>query len=79
MAKTRPERERKKVSREEWVQGLLGDINPMKYAGEGWFATEEYAKPEKGMDPWLLAEMQNEGAYYPRAQDLKGALRRRGK
>jgi len=40
MAKTRPERERKKVSREEWVQGLLGDINPMKYAGEGWYATD---------------------------------------
>lgn len=51
------------------MQALKDDIDPMKYAGEGWFATEEYARPDdiKG-NKWLPNEIGGEGDYYPESR-----------
>ena len=54
-----------KLSREEWLREVLKDIDPAKYAGEGWFATEEYAKPGDIGNPFTRAEVGREGDYYP--------------
>lgn len=43
----------------------LGDIDPMKFAGEGWHATEEYFPQDVAHNPHLLGDVNNEGAYYP--------------
>ena len=72
LADTRPdwlygpvENERQQISREEFLAAVLGEINPEKYAGEGWFSTEEYATPGDVADPWIRAEIGREGDYYP--------------
>ena len=44
---------------------MLGDIDPMKHAGEGWFATEEYARPNDIGSPYTRAEVGREEDYYP--------------
>ncbi len=44
---------------------MLSDIDPAKHAGEGWFATEEYARPEDIGSAYTRGEVMNEGAYYP--------------
>lgn len=54
-----------KMSREEWLKEALKDIDPAKYAGEGWFATEEYANPKDISNPFVRAEIGSEGDYYP--------------
>jgi len=56
--------ERQKISREEFLQALLGEIDPMKYAGEGWFSTEEY-QPGDVQDPFVKADVGREEEYYP--------------
>ncbi|NIP32662.1 MAG: hypothetical protein GWN00_23645 [Aliifodinibius sp.] len=65
--KKKPEVERtiEKMSREEWLRDALKQINPLKYAGEGWYSTEEYAKPGDISDPFTRAEVGLEGDYYP--------------
>ena len=57
--------ERQLLPRDEWIQQALSSIDPAKYAGEGFYATEEY--PTKfGIDnPWTRAEIGREGEYYP--------------
>lgn len=60
-----PKTETRKMSREEWLREVFKDINPEKYAGEGWFATEEYAKPSDISNPYTRAEVGMEGDYYP--------------
>jgi len=37
----------------------------MKFAGEGWFATDEYARPNDIADKYVRGDVKNEGAYYP--------------
>lgn len=59
------ERERKKIPRDEWLALVLGEIDPLKYAGEGWFSTEEYPTQADVGDPWVQAEIGREGDYYP--------------
>jgi hypothetical protein len=58
-------RETQKVTYEEFMRGILGDVDPAKYAGEGWYATEEYAKPSDIQSPWTRGDVLNEGDYYP--------------
>lgn len=59
-------------SREEAIAAIRGDIDPAKHAGEGWHATEEIANPEDVRDnPWLQAEVGNEGDYYPETRRKK--------
>jgi len=56
--------ERQQIPEDEWYRQIHG-INPMKYAGEGWFATDEYARGEDVDDPWTRGEIGREGEYYP--------------
>lgn len=53
------------MSREEYLQAARDDIDPAKYAGEGFYATEEYANPKDIDNPWTRAEVGREGDYYP--------------
>jgi hypothetical protein len=43
----------------------------MKYAGEGWFSTDEYARPGDISDPRVQAQIGSEGDYYPETQRAK--------
>ena len=52
------------------------DINPEKYAGEGWYATEEYARPKDIDNKYTRAEVMREGEYYPTPGNEEEALRR---
>jgi hypothetical protein len=57
------------MTKEEYLAAIAGDIDPMKYAGEGWFATEEYARPgDIKNNPQLRNEIGGEGEYYPEAE-----------
>ncbi len=53
------------LSKEEWLASLAGDIDPVKHAGEGWFSTDEYAKPSDILDPYVRAQVGAEDEYYP--------------
>lgn len=58
--------ERHQVSRYDAISAMMGDdIDPLKHAGEGWFATEEYARPEDIEDPYVRGDVGREGDYYP--------------
>jgi hypothetical protein len=63
--KGEPKKETRRVTREEWLAAILGDIDPLKHAGEGWFSTEEYPTPGDVSDPFLQGEIGKEGDYYP--------------
>ena len=43
----------------------MDDFDPRKYAGEGFFATEEYARPGDIGDPYVRGDVGHEGEYYP--------------
>jgi hypothetical protein len=44
----------------------MGDIDPAKYSGEGWYATDEYAKPSDIKNPYTRADIPMSGEdYYP--------------
>ena len=47
------------------MQANKDDIDPAKYAGESWYATEEYAKPDDIDNPYTRGEVGKEGDYYP--------------
>jgi hypothetical protein len=47
------------------MQANKDDIDPAKYAGESWYATEEYARPDDIENPWTRGEVGKEGDYYP--------------
>lgn len=70
-----PNGERKQLTREEWERAVMDDIDPAKHAGESWFSTEEYARPEDIDNPHTRGEVTHEGAYYPPA-DHRRAFRR---
>ena len=53
------------MSRDDWLSALTDDINPEKYAGEGFFSTEEYARPEDIDDPYVRSDVGQEGDPYP--------------
>lgn len=57
--------ETRSSSREEHLRTQIGDIDPAKYAGESWFATEEYARPEDILNPYTRGEVGKENDYYP--------------
>lgn len=50
---------------EDYLAAIGQDIDPLKHAGEGWFATEEYARPQDIENPFTRAEVGREGDYYP--------------
>ena len=52
-------------AREDWLRRTVGDIDPAKYAGEGWFATEEYPTKQGIQNPYTRGEVGKEGEYYP--------------
>lgn len=60
-----PNGERREMSQAEWLRGISDDIDPAKHAGEGWFATDEYARPEDVENPYTRGEITHEDAYYP--------------
>ena len=50
------------------MRQVMGDLDPASYAGEGFTATEEIARPNDITDsPHLKARVGNEGAYWPEA------------
>ncbi len=53
------------MTRDEFLSEALGDIDPMKHAGEGHFATEEYARAADIDDPYVRGDVGREGEYYP--------------
>lgn len=59
-----PTTERRKITKEEFLRAILGDIDPEKFAGEGWFSTDEY-QPGDVADPFVRQEIGREGDYYP--------------
>lgn len=59
------------MTRDEWLAAISGDIDPVKYAGEGWFATDEYAKPSDIQDPFVRAQVGAEEEYYPEVYRMK--------
>lgn len=64
------------TTREEAIAAMMGDIDPQKHAGEGWFATEEYARPADISNPFTRAEVGREEDYYPSPRDrVKGIYR----
>jgi hypothetical protein len=62
-------KETRKVSRQEALAAFYQDIDPMHYAGEGFTATDEIARPKDvRRDPWLYARVMNEEDYWPTAK-----------
>lgn len=59
------------MSKEEFRRALLDDVDPLKHAGEGWFATEEYATPDGISSPYVRGDIGHEGEYYPPPQPRK--------
>jgi hypothetical protein len=55
----------RKLTKEEWAEMMNGEIDPMKYAGEGWFSTEEIPVTRGISNPYLRQEIGREGDYYP--------------
>jgi hypothetical protein len=62
---TKKKIETSQVSRDEWHQANKDDIDPAKYAGESWFATDEYARPDDIDNPYTRGEVGKEEEYYP--------------
>jgi hypothetical protein len=63
------------LSKDDLLRAILGDVDPAKYSGEGWYPTEEYARPADIQSPYVRGDMMNEGAYYP-PPDVKNKFRR---
>lgn len=57
--------ERHHETREQALRALVGDIDPLKHAGEGQFATDEYFPQDIAHNPHLLGDVNNPEAYYP--------------
>ncbi len=53
------------MSHEDYLRALSDDIDPAKYAGESWFATEEYPTDKGIENPWTRGEIGREEEYYP--------------
>lgn len=59
------EHSHEQMTRDEFIQAMQSDIDPMKYAGEGWFDTSEYARKDDLGDPFVRGDIGHEGEYYP--------------
>jgi hypothetical protein len=59
------------MTRAEFLTALKDDIDPAKHAGEGWFATEEYARPGDIGSSFVRGDILGEGDYYPSATRRK--------
>lgn len=46
------------------MQSYKQDLDPMRFAGEGYGATEEYF-PQDIQNPYVRGEVTGEGEYYP--------------
>lgn len=57
--------ERKAESREEFMREVMSDINPLKHVGEGWYDTDEYARPADIGDLYTRGDILGAGEYYP--------------
>ena len=55
----------KKLTKEEWVQLLQQDIDPLWHAGEGVSDTEEIPRPDDIRNKYLRARIGREGEYHP--------------
>lgn len=53
----------------EFLASIAGDIDPAMYAGEGFYNTEEYARPDDITDPFTRAQVGREEDYYPAPRD----------
>lgn len=53
-----------RLSREEWMGDVMGDVPPENFAGEGYGATDEYF-PQDIDDPGVRGKVTGEGDYYP--------------
>lgn len=53
----------------------MGEVDPAKYAGEGFGNIDEYARPGDIESPWVRGDMLDEEGYYPRA-DWENRMRR---
>lgn len=61
------------MSRQKWLDTNLGDIDPLKYAGEGWTATEEIPRAADIVgNERLKHEVGREGDYYPETGRKRG-------
>lgn len=68
----KPRKETRKVTREEALRAFYADIDPMHFAGEGFSAEDEIARPlDVKHNPYLLARVRNEGAYWPTVERKK--------
>lgn len=64
--KEKPRKETLRLTREQWLQAIRDDIDPMHYAGEGFTATDEIARPaDIKQNKYLLARVLNEEDYWP--------------
>lgn len=66
MTPPEPGAERQETTRDEYLAGMLGDMDPLKHVGEGQFSTDEYFPQDIAHNPHLLAEVLNPGDPYPR-------------
>ncbi len=57
--------DRRHLSKEDFYRSVRDDIDPMKLAGEGWFATEEYPRADDISDPFVRGDVGHEGEYFP--------------
>jgi len=63
-----PGTKHQKVSKEEYLAAIAADndqLAPENYAGEGMYATDEYAVPDIEMDPWTQGRIGKEEEYWP--------------
>jgi hypothetical protein len=64
------------TTRQDALMAMMDDIDPAKHAGESWYATEEYARPDDISSAYTRAEVGREGDYYPSPKDrIKGVYR----
>lgn len=63
-----------------WLKAILGDIDPAKYAGEGWYAVDEIAAPWRdATDPYIIAQAMaggHDADYYPESFLIKKRRRK---
>lgn len=71
----KPKKETRQITFEEFLKAIHDDVDPLKYAGEGWFAVDEYARPGDIFDPYVRGDIIGQDDYYPRP-DLRNKMRR---
>lgn len=74
MSKETEKGEKRQISFEEFLEAIMNDIDPAKYAGEGQFSVDEYARPADIENPWVRADVIREGEYYP-GPDIMNKMR----